>query len=71
MRYTIQQKAKELHITGYAKNLSNGNVEIIAEGNNLETFIEFCKKGPKEAKIKSIAIEEQQYKREFTSFETK
>jgi acylphosphatase len=31
-RFTTQRKAKELHLTGWVRNLSDGRVEILAEG---------------------------------------
>ena len=55
-------EAEKLDITGYVKNLPNGNVEIIAEGSdeNLEKFITACRKGPLMAFVNNIDIKETQ-----------
>jgi acylphosphatase len=48
-RYFIARIAKDLGLTGYAKNLFNGDVEIVAEGRNefLEELIKKAKEGPR------------------------
>ncbi|MGY5449484.1 acylphosphatase [Agarivorans sp. MS3-6] len=38
-RYHIMLKANQLSITGYAKNLSDGDVEIVAEGNETDVMV--------------------------------
>lgn len=47
-RYCTKMLADELHINGYAKNLDDGSVEIMAEGDSeaLIQFIEAVKKSP-------------------------
>ncbi|MBS4175283.1 acylphosphatase [Bacillus sp. FJAT-49736] len=46
-RFTIQQKAISLGITGWVKNLADGTVEIVAEGtkDELNILINSMKKG--------------------------
>ncbi|WP_456274466.1 acylphosphatase [Bacillus sp. AK031] len=46
-RYFTKNKADELHVAGWAKNLDNGSVEIIAEGGaeEIEEFVTFVKDG--------------------------
>ncbi|WP_031435014.1 acylphosphatase [Methylomarinum vadi] len=55
-RAFTQKQANKLNLTGYAKNLSNGEVEIIACGNKsqLEKLIAWCHKGPIMAKVSSV-----------------
>ena len=58
-RFFLIQKAQQLGITGYARNLSNGNLEVIAQsksGESLNNFIEQCKRGPLLAKIESVDV---------------
>ena len=57
-RANVRNKALELGLNGYAKNLDNGNVEIVAQGNEdkLKELIEFIKKGPGIAKVENIQI---------------
>ena len=35
-RWSTQLVAKDMHITGTVKNMANGNVEIIAQGDSLQ-----------------------------------
>lgn len=57
-RENTRRKAIELGLKGYVKNLPDGNVEIVAEGNEnkINEFIEFIKKGPGIARIQGIKI---------------
>ena len=57
-RDNTRRKAIELGLTGYAKNLPDGNVEVVAEGdeNKINELIEFIKKGPGIAKVEYIKI---------------
>ncbi|WP_114353856.1 acylphosphatase [Saliterribacillus persicus] len=47
-RFFTQQVATEHEITGWVKNLTNGDVEIEAQAssNNLDAFLKKLKKGP-------------------------
>ncbi|WP_271783937.1 acylphosphatase [Aquimarina algiphila] len=69
-RKNTLEKAKELHITGHVKNLSNGNVYIEAEGNHdqLTSFIAWCTLGPEFAKVDNVSFEERDI-RPFKCFE--
>ena len=64
-RKSAQQKANELGIKGFAQNIENGNVYIEAEGTkeNLEKFVNWCKMGPKYAKVESIHIQDDRIKK--------
>lgn len=59
-RYSTQQKAKELNITGIVKNMMDGSVYIEASGaiNNLDKFTNWCYKGPRWAFVDSVEITE-------------
>ena len=52
-RASAQARASELGITGWVRNLTDGKVEIHAEGNQdaLDNFIEWCHKGPPSAEV--------------------
>lgn len=52
-RYHCQRIALTLHLSGYAQNLWDGKVKVIAEGDRqkLLTFVEQVKKGPRMAQI--------------------
>ncbi|MDD5182000.1 MAG: acylphosphatase [Candidatus Nanoarchaeia archaeon] len=70
--YTVES-AKETNILGWVKNLSDGRVEIVAEGSpvNLIKFVALIKKGPKEAKVDEIEMEEEAETGKFRVFEQK
>lgn len=55
-RAFTKKQANKLNLTGYAKNLSNGDVEIIAcgEKSQVEKLVQWCHKGPIMAKVNSV-----------------
>ncbi len=55
-RAGAQEQAKKLGLVGYATNLGNGSVEIVAEGEQeqLEELLMWCWKGPKGAKVTDL-----------------
>ena len=69
-RLATKKTAESLNISGYVKNLENGDVEAVAEGNenDLMEFIEFCKKGPSSAKVDSVRIDEIKKEKKFNDF---
>jgi acylphosphatase len=69
-RQFIADNAKQFALKGFTRNLENGDVEIIAEGENedIPKFIEICKIGPKHASIKSVKVEERKYEGDFKDF---
>ena len=69
-RYNTKKKALELGLKGYAKNLENGDVEVVAEGNEdkLKEFMDFIKKGPGIASVTGIHVKHKEPEN-FKSFE--
>lgn len=57
-RYFAQRKAEEYGLWGYTKNLPDGNVEVVAEGEKekLTSFSEELKKGPALARVDDVRI---------------
>lgn len=57
-RASAQKRAKELGLTGWARN-ANGGVEIVAQGEEtqLQEFLNWCKQGPKWAKVEKVDVE--------------
>lgn len=71
-RISTQDKAKELELTGWVKNIFNNAVEILAEGDRekLSLFTGWLQLGPPNATIDKISIEwEENSVKEFSSFE--
>jgi acylphosphatase len=59
-RYFCYKKAFEYNIKGYVKNLYNGNVEVVAQGDEglIKDFINELKIGGRYSFVKSISTEE-------------
>ncbi len=65
-----RRQAQRLGIKGWVRNLMDGRVEIMAEGEeeNLKLFLEEVKKGPPLAVVENIDIEWMEFKGEFQDF---
>jgi tRNA pseudouridine55 synthase len=57
-RYFVKEKAQNLDIFGYVKNLEDGSVEVLAQGReeNLQKLIEELKKGPFLARVDKLDV---------------
>ncbi len=57
-RSFVAEHAQELGLGGYVRNLSGGEVEVLAEGDRerLEKLVGYLKTGPPGAMVKNIAI---------------
>jgi acylphosphatase len=57
-RGTAQSRALELGITGYARNLDDGRVEVLAcgEQSRLQKFIDWLWVGPTAAHVASVEV---------------
>ncbi len=72
-RANTMKIASELELCGYAKNLADGSVEVVAEGSEerLKRLVEFCRKGPENAEVSKINVEFSDASHEFHNFEAK
>lgn len=63
-RASTQDKAKELGLTGWAKNLPDGRVEVFASGERhlLAQLHEWLKVGPEKAIVEEVTYEELPWK---------
>jgi acylphosphatase len=61
-RDSCRQKAEEEEIGGSARNLSDGRVEVILEGDDdaVERMTQWCRQGSGAAQVESVEIEEQE-----------
>ena len=59
-RGSAQARARELGITGYARNLVDGRVKVLACGDSIRvrTLIEWLWVGPTAASVTSVAVAE-------------
>jgi acylphosphatase len=69
-RYTTKEWADELGLTGWVRNLPDGRVEAVIEGEEekVKEMIELMRKGPPLAIVKNIEVKWERYKGEFKAF---
>ena len=69
-RNFTQMNAKQLGINGYAKNLPNGKVEVVAEGDKsqLDALVALLKQGPRFARVDSLEVDERPFTGEYKTF---
>ena len=70
-RYFIHHHARQLGLTGWVRNLPNGDVEIQAEGNRefVESLVTYARRGPRLAVVSNVRLEWKESSSQFTSFE--
>ncbi len=67
-RAGVKEKALSLELNGFVRNLSDGRVEVIAEGVNVSGLVEFCKKGVLGSRVDDVEIIEEKFINEFKDF---
>ena len=72
-RFTAEESAKRLGVVGWIKNLRDGRVELVAEGEEkaLEQFIKDIRTGPMRNFIKDVEITWSTSTDEFEDFEVR
>ncbi len=66
----VRKQALGLGITGYVRNLPDGNVEVVAEGETekLKTLQDILKVGPVRARVEKADISEGEYSGAYLDF---
>ena len=69
-RREITDVARRAGITGWVRNLPDGRVEAVGEGEKkmLEELVRFCHTGPKGARVSGVDVEWSDFKGEFRGF---
>lgn len=70
-RYWTQKVTAKLGLKGWVRNLPDGRVEILVEGDKEKTkeLLEWVKKGPPAARVENLELNYEDYKGEFDCFE--
>ena len=70
-RAETASKAKQLSLTGWVRNLPDGRVEAIFEGEeiNVKKIVNFWRRGPQNAYVVDVDVRRQEWKGEFDDFE--
>jgi acylphosphatase len=69
-RASTCDRAAELGVNGYVRNLPNGDVEFIAEGeeDRVNELIEWARRGPEGARVDKVEAERLPGDRDFNDF---
>jgi len=72
-RYFVQNRARELQLSGFVQNLPNGSVKIVAEGktSDLQKFLVMLKQGPRQAIVQAIDLVWEEFSGQFSDFQVK
>ena len=69
-RMETMKEAQAHDVTGWVRNLPDGAVEAVFEGNKekVETVLSWCRQGPPAARVDSVDITEEPYTGKLTGF---
>ena len=72
-RAKTQSTAKSFNLAGWARNMADGRVEAVFEGDNanIDKMIAWCHIGPPASRVEEILTEEEPYTGEFRDFSIK
>jgi acylphosphatase len=64
------EKALQHKVTGWVRNLANGDVEACFEGEegDVRALTDWCRIGPARARVDEVVVESEPFKGEFTEF---
>jgi len=70
-RYFTRRTALQHKLTGWVRNLSNGDVEAVFEGreSDVRKVLDWCRKGPSAAHVDEILVDWEDPRDEFDTFE--
>jgi acylphosphatase len=70
-RYSAIRMAKRLGLTGWVRNLPDGRVEALIEGEetHVRQMVAWCQEGPPSAVVSKVTEEYQPYTGKFRSFD--
>ena len=70
-RSETRQLAQIQDVTGWVRNLADGRVEAVFEGEeeNVKKLIDFCRKGSRWSKVAKVEVSWEQYTGKFSIFE--
>lgn len=72
-RAYVQDAATELAIAGWVRNLSDGTVEVVAQGSPdvLKDFVEYLHEGSLMANVEAVSVDWRTIKKEHNDFSIK
>jgi acylphosphatase len=72
-RAETQRAAIDLNLTGWVRNMADGRVEAVFEGEdeNVDKMIAWCHIGPPAARVEDVTVKVEPYTGEFRNFSIK
>ena len=69
-RFNMQQIAKKNSVVGWVRNLPDGRVEALLNGNKIDVnnVVEWSKIGPENSRVDEVKIEYGEHSREYSDF---
>ncbi len=69
-RSNTERKARELGLVGFVRNLPDGRVEAVAQGEDkkVDELVEYCRTGPSAADVENVEVMEENPGEEFSDF---
>lgn len=70
-RQALKVKAKQNKVFGWVKNLIDGRVEAVLEGDeeSVNILVEWCHGGPANARVEDVEIKNEKFAEEFSEFQ--
>jgi len=70
-RQALKVVAKKNNVLGWVRNLKDGRVEAILEGDNksIDSVIEWTRIGPANSRVDDIVVSNEEFKNEFSTFD--
>lgn len=70
-RQALKVMAKKNNVKGWVRNLNDGRVEAVLEGEDIDVskIVEWSHAGSANARVEDVEIKNEKYKNEFTKFE--
>jgi acylphosphatase len=69
-RHSTAQAALEHRVTGWVRNLPDGAVEAVFEGEqeDIDAQLAWCRRGPELARVEELSVVREKYRGEFATF---
>ncbi len=69
-RQFVKEHADDLKLRGFVRNLEDGDVEIIVEGESdrIGQLLQLVQKGPKHSQIRNVQVSERKWSGDFNEF---
>jgi len=69
-RQFVKEHADNLKLTGHVRNLEDGTVEVVVEGEAeaIERLLGFLKKGPEHSHVRNVTVKDKKWSGDFEEF---